>query len=367
MKAKVLHPDDPLWSGFVGKVRHQFYQRPEYVSIEATRTGGDPVALYVEDGDRTLLVPLVLNTTRIGGKGLEILDAVSPYGYPGFLVDAQGEERSFVQGALRAAAPILAGVGMTSVFLRLDPLFNDPGSLDGLGIIVEHGACIWIDLNQSEEDLNRQLREGKKYRSHLRAAERQGLVVRFDSTTAYFDAFIDIYYRTMDAVGAEKYYYFDRDYFYGLRAMLGPDLKLCVVEHKGDIHAAGLFAASGGVVQSLLTGKEQGGYRHATQLMMIHVRDWAKREGHQVFHLGGGVGGNESDPVANYKRQFSKLSKPFFTWRLVVNDKSFSEAITAWESMAGRRADDLQGFFPPYRKPFLPESSQEDMSGAKTI
>ncbi len=317
--------------------------------LEAGRTGGHPAALYVEGDGCSLLAPLVLNGGRVGGQGPEVVDAISPYGYPGFLVDAEGQERSFVQDALGASIPVLAEAGVTSVFLRLDPLRNNPANLEGLGTLVEHGACVYVDLALPEEELQRQVRG--RFRSYIRAMGREGVTAGFDDEFENFDTFIDFYYRTMDAVGAASMYYFKPSYFSGLREVLGRDLKLCIVEYEGRAVAAGLFAVSGGVVQYLLSGKEEGGgHPHATKLMMVHVRDWAKEQGLKVLHLAGGVGGRSDDALSRFKRGFSKLSKPFYSWRLIAHQGRFAEAVADWERMSGESVGDVRGFFPPYRQ-----------------
>jgi hypothetical protein len=128
------------------------------------------------------------------------------------------------------------------------------------------------------------------------------------------------------------------------------------VEHEGRIVAAGLFAESGGIVQYLLSGKAgNGGHPHSTKLMMVHVRDWARARGCRAMHLGGGVGGRSDDSLSWFKRGFSKLSKPFHTWRFIVDEGRYREAVAAWEQVQGVPADDERGFFPPYRKPVCQE------------
>ena len=350
VKAVILEPGDDRWKRVLSKVRHQFYQCPEYVALEASRQGGEARAVFVEGEGGALLVPLVFHAARVGESGPEVLDAISPYGYPGMLVDARGSGEPFVRDALETARPVLARAGVTGVFVRLDPLLDRPEYLAGIGTLVRHGACTWIDLTLTREELHRHLRG--RYRSYIRALERAGVRARFDEAFTNLDVFIELYYRTMDAVGAARLYYFEHSYFDGLRAILGDALKLCLVEHLDRIVAAGLFAVSGGVVQYLFSGKDEaGGHPHATKLMMVHVRDWAKAEGNQVMHLGGGVGGRTDDALSRFKRGFSKLTRPFFTWRWIVHEERFSEAVTAWEHFSGQEADHMAGYFPPYRKP----------------
>ncbi len=350
MKVDLLSPEDDRWVRFLSGIEHQFYQSPGYVKLEAERMKGDPRALFVEDAGCALLIPLVLVSSTVGSNGPEVLDALSPYGYPGFLIQCPEDGAAFLRGALEGARPVLQEAGISGVFVRLDPLASIEASLPDVGILVEHGSCTWIDLTLPEEELDRQLRP--RYRSYIRAMRRDGVTARFDESFQELDAFVDLYYRTMDAVGAARMYYFGRSYFEGLKDVLGDCLKLCLVEYRQRIVAAGLFSDTGGVVQYLFSGKDaEAGHPHSTKLMMVHVRDWARIQGRRAMNLGGGVGGRSGDSLSHFKRGFSKLSKPFFSWRWIVDENRFRLALQAWERLAGKQADGLEGFFPPYRKP----------------
>lgn len=114
--------------------------------------------------------------------------------------------------------------------------------------------------------------------------------------------------------------------------------------------AAGLFAVSGGVVQYVLAGRDERlDPPHATKLMVAFVRDWAKREGLQIFNLGGGLGASE-DTLSQFKRGFTKHSSSFHTWRLIVDDQEYLRRSRAWEQLNGVPADGIEGYFPAYRK-----------------
>lgn len=166
------------------------------------------------------------------------------------------------------------------------------------------------------------------------------------------ETFLGLYYRTMDRVGTARWYYFEREYFEQLGALLGGNLRLCVVTLRGQVLAAGLFAVSGGIVQYLLSGvDERLGQPHATKLMMTYMRDWAKDAGHRALHLGGGVGGAD-DALSQFKRGFTRHSSLFRTWRLVVDDTLYAACVRAWELHTGGAADPIGGFFPAYRQPF---------------
>ena len=345
---ELLGPDNERWSRALEGVSHEFYHLPGYAVLEADRMGGTAAALFVQDSREILLIPLVLRP--IGLPGCEgIVDAISPYGYPGPIVVGDPAQRSsFIQHAMATALPELAKHGVVSAFVRLNPLANSVEDFRGIGHVVEHSFTVWIDLTLSQEDLQRHVRS--RFRSNVNAILRDGVTVRFDDDGDSLDTFVSLYHRTMDRVGAAPWYYFDRAYFEKFARVLGDQLKLCVVEDRAGVVAAGMFGVSGGVVQYLFSGSDDDQRQpHATKLMLVFVRDWAKRMGHRKMQLGGGLGSTD-DSLRWFKRGFSKLSATFCTWRIVCDESLYRKAVAQWEMEIGERADDVAGFFPAYRK-----------------
>ncbi|MFC2171110.1 lipid II:glycine glycyltransferase FemX, partial [Acidobacteriota bacterium] len=353
MNVSILSPDDDQWRLALDGSRYEFYHLPAYATLEAKRTAGRACALYVENGDCSLLLPMVSREIMIGERRLPgpiALDATSPYGYPGLVVKAPDSEAGlFIRQAIDEATPVLKEAGIVCVFARLNPFLNTPDHYFEIGCLVEHGPSVWIDLTLSEVDLQRHLRS--RYRSYINKLTRSGVTARFDLDFCHLRTFSRLYYQTMDRVSAAAWYYFDRSYFTTLKDILKDDLKLCLVEFHDKIVAAGLFAVSNGIVQYLFSGTESDADQpHATKLMMVYVRDWAKKCGLSVFNLGGGLG-SQDDSLYQFKRGFSKLSKSFFSWRLVINQQLYREAVSVWRRCSSLSEDDQNGYFPAYRKP----------------
>ncbi len=353
MKVDLLGPQDERWATHLEGARHEFYHQPGYVALEAARMGGEPVAVLVRGDSDFMLLPLVLRDVDVDPAGRDprngARDGTSPYGYPGPVFGGESHRRAeFFSHAVRAAAPELAGAGVISAFVRLNPLLNRTEELVGAGHLVEHGTTVWIDLTLPPEELHRQVRP--RFRSNINATVRGGVTARFDCGDASLKTFVDLYHRTMDRVGAESWYFFDHEYFRSLTAALGDQVKLCLVEDDQGIAAAGMFGVSDGVVQYLFSGTTDDQRQpHATKLMMVYVRDWAQRNGYRQMHLGGGLGSRD-DSLGWFKRGFSKLTAPFHTWRVVFDRERFDHAVAVWEQKTGKRADDISGFFPPYRQ-----------------
>ena len=328
----MLPPGSPEWAQVLDAYPHDFHHEPAYVALCAAHERGAPRALYVEDGARRMLLPLLVR---------EGLDAISPYGYPGPI----GDDALFAD-ALLAGMDHLRGEGLVSVFVRLHPILNaTPPS--GVGTLVRHGETVSIDLHQTVEQMWTQTRAD--HRNQINRALRLGHRAYIDTDWRQYGAFQSIYRSTMRRVGASEYYLFDAAYFAGLRASLGDRIHLCVVEIEGAVAGAGLFVETAGLVQYHLSATDEAfiGDR-PTKLMLHFARGWARERGNARLHLGGGVGG-QSDSLFDFKAGFSRERHPYHTLRLVTDPARYGELVRARHPSAD--PTDLSGYFPGYRAP----------------
>lgn len=368
MRCCLLDPRDPRWRQVLAATPHEFYHLPGYAELEAARMEGAARAVWVEDAGRQWLLPVVLRPLKgvpgVTEEDATWRDAVSPYGYPHPLIRAEAAEvEPFVRAALAAAETALRAEKVLAVFVRCSPLESLAPAYAERGTVIEHGPCYWLDLSESPEALHQQVRS--RYRSYLNALRREGVEAVWAPFSEGLGTFLDLYYRTMDRVGAARWYYFSRDYFEHLASLLGENLWLCEVRKQEQVLASGLFAASGRTVQYLFSGvDERLGQPHATKLMMVEVRDRARAAGYRFFHLGGGVGGAE-DALAQFKRGFTRHASPFRSWRWVVEAERYQALIRAWVQAAGVPAEGPTGYFPAYRKP-LPEAGRPNSPAVST-
>lgn len=348
MIAEFIGPDDARWTTFLSNALHDFYHLPEYVRFVAEYEGGEPLAFWAQDGDTACLIPLLRRPLpSLLDAPAAWTDVCSPYGYPSPLLLPAGEAR--LEQFLPAFLELGRQQGVVSSFLRLHPLLPLAlEKLNGFGELVLHGDTVVIDLNQSCEEFWRQTR--KNHRSGINKLLRGGFEAVIDNWSQY-DEFKTIYRQTMTRVGAGEYYHFSDAYFAGLRNALQEKLSLCtILAPTGDVAAAGLFTSCNGLVEFHLAGTSEKYLNQApTKLMFDFVRRWGKELGNQMFHLGGGVGG-ETDPLYHFKAGFSEQHRPFYTLRLIQDKALYRELCTKFESFSGECEQGGESFFPCYRR-----------------
>lgn len=354
MESRLIQADSSIWRRCLEHVDHDFYHLPEYVSLCAEEDGGTPAAFVAEQGECSLLVPLVVRRIpNAPSKVGDVYDAASPYGYPSPILAPHCEpERnsSFLRNALRMLVVQLRKKNVISIFVRTHPLL--PLTLEPFeehGTVVRHGETVYMDLTQPEEELWKQTR--RSHRRRIRAARRRGYTVELDDDWRCFDQFFEIYTKTMRKVGAPDCYFFARQYFLRLKDILQEALHLCVVRIDRKVAAAFLYTEYRGIVQAHLGGSLPGHDDYSpTVLADDFVRRWAKQRGNRFFHLGGGRGGR-NDSLFHFKAGLSKERSDFYTWRAVTKEDVYELLVKAWEEDAGRPADAPTGYFPAYRKP----------------
>jgi ribosomal protein S18 acetylase RimI-like enzyme len=339
LRGTLIDFDAPEWAAVLRRAAHDVYHWPAYVALCAAQERGRPSALHVTDGEREMLLPLIIRTIPGGG-----LDATSPYGYPG-PVGRGTDDRAFLRVALVAGIQVLRDARIVAAFVRLHPLLN-PSPPTGIGTLVEHGETVSIDLTLPSERLWAQTR--LNHRRDVTRATRLGFRACMDEEWTHLAVFERLYRATMARRSAAPFYFFGDAYFDGLRAALGEALHLCVVERDGDVVAAGLFTETDGIVEYHLSGTDDA-FRtvQPTKLMMYFVSGWAKDRGNTVLHLGGGVGGS-SDSLLQFKIGFSPRRHMFETLRLVIDEQEYRRLVEVRDPQLD--PDARSGFFPLYRR-----------------
>jgi sugar O-acyltransferase (sialic acid O-acetyltransferase NeuD family) len=347
--ATMIGPGDPRWQAVLQRTEHDFYHFPEYVSLCAHYEDIQALAFYAEAGGEVCLIPLLLRKLPPElGTPSAWCDLVSPYGYASPLFSG-ADRPEHIAGFLEAFRQAADELGVCSVTLRLHPLLGDQLSeAVPLSRVVLHGETVAVDLRETEEEMMRHTRGG--HRSDIRRLQKLDFTPVMDDWSYYRD-FARIYRQTMSRLGADPYYYFNESYFTALRSALGDSLHLCcVLSPDGSVAAGALFTAVKGILQYHLSGTDERFHQLGpTKLMLHYARQWGKRQGYSVLHLGGGAGA-QTDSLFQFKAGFSPLRRPFRTYRMIPNESRYAALTLRLGRDLDPAADLGAVFFPPYRQ-----------------
>lgn len=335
----ILLPTDPLWDRIVrSSYLYDFHHTGFYHQID----NQEQSRLFVaQQGDNFVAMPLVIRTI----PGTDWFDITSVYGYCGPIASHESilHGKDLVDYFWTELTAYFTEKRIVSAFSRLHPLINQHPFFDAQGDIVLLNKTVSIDLTLTPEEQRRQYRKSNK--SEINQLKRKGFFVIEARDPADIDAFISIYYETMDRVDAGQYYYFTKEYFHAFLANESFDSKLLLALVDGEIAAGAIFTYTDKIMQYHLAGTTEKYIRETPmKLILDEARLIGNELGLQFLHLGGGVGGSDDDSLFRFKSGFSKQLCQFSVWKYVVDQEKYDSLVHV------RKIKNVtSGFFPLYR------------------
>jgi Acetyltransferase (GNAT) domain len=266
------------------------------------------------DGGESL-VPLIVREI----EGSDRIDAISPYGYPGGLVDGDPPGAEGVDWT---------ATGLVSIFGR-ERLAAAPW-LAG----ASHRGRVHLHDPAKPRNLRSRLAE------QARANERDGwataAIAGPAAPTPDRVAFAAAYEQTMRRAEAAERYFFAPSYF---DAVLSFERSwLLVARNEDEVGAAAIAAVSDDLLHYFLGGTADSA-RSASPFknVVVAMLDLADDLG-LTLNLGGGI--TPGDGLDEFKRGFANAELEFFTQEVVCDPAAYAE-------LAGDR--DVGAFFPVYR------------------
>ncbi len=362
MNVEMFSSDSPRWPRALAGLAHDVYHLPGFARLFAREEGGEAVAFLAEEGNRRLLLPMIVRPIDEGddgdddGDGAGIpgrFDATCPYGYPGPVVTTDESDRGledFLDRALECLGAEMLARGIVCAFARLHPLLGLPlAPFRRTGKVVRHGETVSIGLTRGPEGIWQGM--NATCRNQVNKAGRMGQVVRVDEAWKALPEFLAIYRETMDRRSASASYYFDEGHLLEMREILGDRATLLVAEIGGELAAGAIFLETNGIVNYHLSGTRAEFVRnHPSRTILHRAAVLSAERGHRVFHLGGGRGGAR-DSLFDFKASFSPCRHAFHTWRFVADETAYRALVDRWRERSGGDPDGREGFFPAYRRP----------------
>lgn len=332
--AQLIEDGGASAGGGVGGHPTEFFRGAHFLEAEgATHT------LRIETDDAELLAPLIV---REIGDGPD-LDAISPYGYPGFTV-ADGPDRSRGERApAEGSKPPAEASG------RLDPTTVDWHRTGLVSLFIRHrldlvpfaGATERNVVQIADPALKPKSRpsDRRQVRRNLEAGYTVELVPGAETSAAQRAAFLDLYQQTMRRTEAAGHYFFDAAYFDRLLPSERTWLALAT-DPEGAPAAASIAAVSDGYLHYYLSGSADSHLADSPMKNVLARLIELAGELELPLNLGGGL--RPGDALEEFKRGFANRTLAWQTSEIVCDAERYSEL------SAGREAG---GFFPAYRAP----------------
>jgi hypothetical protein len=248
-------------------------------------------------------------------------DGISPYGYPGGMLDGEPPDPRDVDWS---------GTGLVSLFLR-DRL-GSPTLLGG----TPRGQVMVYDPLRTRVI-------SKSYRRDVRRNVRNGYTVELlpgrDVDERGFDGFVTAYRETMDRLGADSRYMFGTDYIKRCLEFDRSWLSL-TLDPFGGIAAGELAVMSDGMLHSYLAGTRTREYADSPgKNATLRLLELADELGSRLNH-GGGLDPN--DGLEASKRSYCNDAEVFVTHQVICEPDRYAE-------LAANAPQNDSAFFPRYR------------------
>jgi hypothetical protein len=274
--------------------------------------------LSLEGAGEEARVPLLVRDI----PGTERVDAISPYGYPGAVVERGGPPRA-------AADVDWSDTALVSVFAR-ERLRGEPW----LAAARERSAVLLHDPER-ERRLRPRLAE------QIRSNERRGWSVERvrgpEASVQHRTAFERAYEQTMHRTEAAERYFFSSDYFASVTSFADSWL-LLATSADGEVGAGAIAARSDGMLHYFLGGTSEEHLAESPFKNVVEAMMGLADELPLPLNLGGGV--RPGDGLEAFKRGFANAELPFHTHEVICEEQEYAR-------LSGERPQGA--FFPAYR------------------
>lgn len=323
---------------------YDIYYLSGYTKAFELHGDGNPVLVYFEgNGIRAINVVMkrdIAEDSRFSGKIPEntYFDLITPYGYGGWLVEGDGDtEVLFLEYENWAREN-----NIVSEFVRFHPVLDNAAFSNPFYDVISLGGTIAMDIS-SEETIWANITS--KNRNMIRKAEKNGITIHKGRSTELFETFREIYNATMDKDDADKYYYFEPEFYESILNDLYENAQIFYArnEEKKIIAASIIFSENGRLNYHLSGSVREYQHLAPTNLLLYKAALWGSENGCKTFHLGGGVGSGE-DSLFKFKKSFYRGE----LCRYHIGKKIFMKE--EYDMLLSLRDEKLQSrFFPEYR------------------
>jgi len=291
----------------------------------------------------------------------EYFDLSTPYGYGGPLIVCSDPEQESIlfQGFRDHMHDYCIKNNIVSEFLRLHPKLANYKLFGANDRIVKKNNTVWIDLNQSESDIFKNMKNDP--RRSIRIASENGVqVIKSELTQRDISEFHRLYTTTMERLGALPAYFFTLDYFEDLVDKIKGNISLFFSKWNDRNISAYMYVHGGDFIDLYLGGSDPLYWKlKGNPICLYTAALWAKSNGFKYYHMGGGHGA-EYDSLFHFKSQFSPDRSPFYMYRHIHNTEMYNE-LCNWKTkfenqntLTDSYPKDvdvvLKDYFPAYRR-----------------
>jgi len=272
-------------------------------------------------------------------------DFTTPYGYGGFLFEGDTSEAA-MKTFYERYAEFLNIENVISSFVRYHPQLKNANTMRSVTSITDLGRTITIDLDSKDKIWTN---FSSRNRTQIRKAERLGVGIHHGKTVKLLEVFRSIYNDTMTVNQADRYYFFERNFYESIHSDLHDNYEIFYAVYEEKIVAISIMLFANNRMHCHLLGSLIE-YRNLapSNLLISEAAFWGNEQGFKTLHLGGGLG-SEEDNLFRFKKSFNINSDQIFSvGKEIINQKVY-DLLVGLRSKNESNFDCNSLFFPLYR------------------
>lgn len=262
-------------------------------------------------------------------------DFSTPYGYGGWIIEGRKTEDLF-----RYYHIWIKKNGIICEFVRFHPLLKNHEKCGKYYEVKRLGKVVHMDLATPEiiwDCLSPQKR------NKIRRAVNNDVRVYNGRFPDIFEEFQTLYTHTMERLGANRYYFFESDFYTSILESLEQNAQIFWAEKDKKVIAAAIILMANGQLNYHLSGRNNDYDSIAPMSLILYKAAlWGYSNGYKTLNLGGGVNSRE-DSLFLFKKEFGKDNlNGFYVGSKIYDQHKYDELVSIREPINS-------DFFPLYR------------------
>lgn len=254
-------------------------------------------------------------------------DLETPYGYGGYLTNT--DDVFFIEEALKQYSELCIKNKIIAEFLRFHPFNTFPEKYNNfLDFCVPDRKIVYVDLSGDYAEIWRSY--ASSLRGNIRKAENLGLKYK-QLPSICRSNFIERYYQTMRKKKAERFYFFNRNYFGSLDKIKYVKL-YCTTHQDARLNYIVMLESYPFVYYHLAATNFPYYSFNPNAFILDKLIKLYKKKNFNFLFLGGGKSGRDDDSLYRFKTKFSCLRKKYHIGGKTFMPDIYQKYVALWES-----------------------------------
>lgn len=330
----VINSKDIYWDKYISKLpkeKQDIYFTTLYCQTAGLTVAGEAQMFVYEEEDNIALYPYIKHAVNYTESESLYYDIETPYGYGGPVV--KKDDSNFIRRFEADFLKYCLEENIIAEFIRFHPLLKNERIFQENIDILHNRSTVWLCLEKTLDEIWMQ-DISTQNRNTIRKCEKNGLRVEISED---YEEFAEIYNQTMHKVGAGDFYFFDKQYYDGIKN--DPDYILMRVVQNEKTLAAAIFMKYKDYFHYHLSGSRREYLKLApNNILLWEAIKYAKACGCKKMHFGGGRTDSIEDSLFQFKKRFSSEYTDFYIGKRVHNQEIYRKLIQKWEKDHGEKA-----------------------------